>query len=88
MVGVLMSVGVMRRPQVAGVLIVVLHLSHNRVFNVVLHQEGSISAILVVVVFYGLWCLTPLSTIFFVISWRSVLLVEETGDNHQSTISH
>jgi hypothetical protein len=27
---------------------------------------------------FGLWCLTPLSTIS-VISWRSVLLVEETG---------
>ena len=27
----------------------------------------------------GLWCLTSLSTIFQFISWRSVLLVEETG---------
>jgi len=35
----------------------------------------------------GLWCLTPLSTLFTcsVISWRLVLLVEETGvprENH------
>jgi hypothetical protein len=43
----------------------------------------------------GLWCLTPLSTIFqyffIFISWRSVLLVEETGvpgENHQSAASH
>ena len=28
---------------------------------------------------YGLWCLMPLLTIFSVISWRSVFLVEETG---------
>jgi hypothetical protein len=27
----------------------------------------------------GLWCLTPLSTIFQVISWRAALLVKETG---------
>ena len=27
----------------------------------------------------GSWCLTPLSTIFSVTSWRSVFLVEETG---------
>ena len=27
----------------------------------------------------GLWCLTPLSTIFSAILWRSVLLVQETG---------
>jgi hypothetical protein len=35
----------------------------------------------------GLWCLMPLS----VISWRSVLLVEETGvlrENHQPVASH
>ena len=43
----------------------------------------------------GLWCLTPLSTIFqyffIFISWRSVLLVEETGvpgENHRSAASH
>ena len=39
---------------------------------------------------YGLWCLTPLSTIL-VISWRSVLLVEETGipgENHRPVASH
>jgi hypothetical protein len=32
------------------------------------------------------WWLTPLSTIFSVTSWRSVLLVEETGvpgENHR-----
>jgi hypothetical protein len=27
----------------------------------------------------GLWCLAPLSTIYPVISWQSVLLVEKTG---------
>ena len=35
----------------------------------------------------GLWCLTPLSTIFqLLFSWRSVLLVEETRvpeENHR-----
>jgi len=39
----------------------------------------------------GLWCLTPLSTIISVISWRSVLLVEETGipgENHRPAASH
>jgi len=39
----------------------------------------------------GLWCLTPLSTIFSVISWRSVLLVEETGlpgEKHRPVASH
>jgi hypothetical protein len=30
----------------------------------------------------------PLSTIFSVISWWSVLLVEETGENHCPVISH
>ena len=36
------------------------------------------------------WCLTPLSTIS-VISWRSILLVEETvwpGENHRPVTSH
>ena len=35
----------------------------------------------------GLWCITPLKNVS-VISWRSVLLVEETGvpgENHQDT---
>jgi hypothetical protein len=32
----------------------------------------------------GLWCLTPLSTIFKLYR-DSVLLVEETGENHQVT---
>ena len=39
----------------------------------------------------GSWYLTPLSTIFFVVSWRSVLLVEETGvpgENHRRAASH
>ena len=38
----------------------------------------------------GLWCLTPLSNIS-VISWRSVLVVEETGgpgENHRLVASH
>ena len=41
----------------------------------------------------GLWCLTPLSTIF-VILWRSVLLVKESKENHRpaarnrQTLSH
>jgi hypothetical protein len=30
----------------------------------------------------GLWGLTPLSTIFQLVVWRSILLVEETGENH------
>ena len=37
-----------------------------------------------------LWCLTPLSTIFH-LSWRSVLLVEESGvpgENHRPAASH
>jgi hypothetical protein len=41
----------------------------------------------------GLWCLTPLSAIFQLpcISWRPVLLVEETGipgENHRTVASH
>jgi hypothetical protein len=39
----------------------------------------------------GLWCLTSLSTIFIVISWRSVLLVKQTGgtgENHRPAASH
>ena len=39
----------------------------------------------------GLWCLTPLSTLFSAISWRSGLLAEETGvssENHQPASSH
>ena len=39
----------------------------------------------------GLWCLTALSTIFQLLLWPSVLLVEETrvpGENHQPDASH
>ena len=36
---------------------------------------------------FVLWCLTPLSTIFQ-LSWRSVLLVEESGENHRSVASN
>ena len=40
----------------------------------------------------GLWCLTPLSTIFWIISWWLVLLMEEMGvpgENHRpATRSH
>jgi hypothetical protein len=43
-------------------------------------------------VWCGWWCLMPLSTIFqLVISWLSVLLVEETavpGENHRPVESH
>ena len=51
---------------------------------------SSVSALLFCV---GLWCLTPLSTIFQIpsISWRSLLLVEETGvpgKNHRPAASH
>jgi hypothetical protein len=34
-----------------------------------------------------LWCLTPLSTIFQ-LWWMSVLLVEETVENHRPVASH
>jgi len=39
----------------------------------------------------GLWCLTPLSRIFSVISWRPVILMEKSGvpgENHQPDTSH
>jgi len=39
-------------------------------------------------IWFGLWCLTPLSTICLLYLWQSVLLVEETGvpgENHQVT---
>jgi len=40
---------------------------------------------------FGLWCLTPLSTIFQLHRGWSVLLVEETripGENHRPVASH
>ena len=40
---------------------------------------------------FGLWCLTPHSTIVPVIWWRSFLLVEETGgtgENHRRVVNH
>ena len=39
----------------------------------------------------GIWYLTPLTTIFQLYYWRSVLLVEETGvsgENHRPVASH
>ena len=38
-----------------------------------------------------LWCLMPLSTIFHLIMWRSVLFVEETevpGENDRPVANH
>jgi hypothetical protein len=49
------------------------------------------SIIITSLVCFRLWCLTPLSTIFNYISWRSILLVEETGvhgENHRPVASH
>jgi hypothetical protein len=43
-----------------------------------------------IMVWFGLWCLTPFSNIS-VISWRSVLLMKETGvpgENHRPVASH
>ena len=48
----------------------------------VIYVEGTVEHLV-----WGLWCLTPLSTIFQ-LSWLSVLLVEETGDNHRPATSH
>ena len=39
-------------------------------------------------VWFGLWYLMPLSTNISAISWQSVLLVEETGENHRPVSSH
>ena len=42
-------------------------------------------------VWFGLWCLNATFNNISVISWRSVLLVEETGvpgENHQPAASH
>ena len=37
---------------------------------------------------FGLWCLIATFNKSLVISWRSVLLVEETGENHRQTLEH
>jgi hypothetical protein len=65
------------------------------------HKRLVLSAEITPIIFYtrvsvivnglGLWCLTPFSTIFPVISWRSVLLMDETrvsGENYRPAASH
>ena len=57
----------------------------------IVKKKSTYQRSLYMVVVYGLWCSTPLSTIFPYVSWRSVLLVEETGiprENHRHVASH
>ena len=55
-----------------------------KLMSIMINQDNNLRVL-------GLWCLTPLSTIFSYKSWQPVLSVEETGvhgENHQSATSH